>query len=488
MGDPGRGELSTARRAPGPPAIGARALAVLIAIGGLSGSCSAPPQNDAPPVVLISVDTLRRDHLSLYGYPRETSPRLDALAREAVVFDAAMAAHTNTGPSHATILSGLYPPAHGSFENGMPVRDEVRTLAHVLAERGYETAAFVGGWTLSDQATGLGDGFAVYEDRFDGWQRRADATVELARRWLETRDDGPFFLLLHFFDPHHPYDAPEPFFRRFAETPGTSAEVPGTSTADLPLEADRERLERAGTPAEIAEYVARYDGEIAWSDHQLGRFLDLLRERDLYDRALLVVTADHGETLGERAWPFDHGGRVYEEQVRVPLLLRLPEGRHGGRRMAAPVHHVDLVPTVLDALGSEAPAGLHGRSLLPFLDGETTAAALERRPLFSLSRPEPRRVPEVPGRPVKRGQVTALRLPAVKLVHYPGEEGALLQLFDLRRDPDERINLAGAQPRQAAELYDVAREWWRATRAGERTEPPELSDEAREALRALGYL
>ncbi|MEE8522677.1 MAG: sulfatase-like hydrolase/transferase, partial [Thermoanaerobaculia bacterium] len=177
-------------------------------LGLLSPACRHPgpePIVEVTDLVLISIDTLRRDHLSAYGYARDTSPHLRRLAAEGVVFETALAAHTNTGPSHASMLTGLYPQSHGVTRNREPIRPELETLAHRLRRRGYRTAAFVSGWTLSDEATGLGSGFEVYDDDVGRRERRAPETWRAARRWLGERyEEEPWFLFFHLFDPHYP--------------------------------------------------------------------------------------------------------------------------------------------------------------------------------------------------------------------------------------------------------------------------------------------
>jgi len=447
--------------------------AALLAFAPLALASCSDPRN----VVLISIDTLRRDHSTPYGYARDTTPALAELAKQAVVFDDAIAAHTSTAPSHASMLTGLYPPAHGVERNRYRLAPGVRTLGQMLGDAGYRTAAFVSGYTLNREHTGLDRGFERYVDH-EGIQRTAPATLRLALDWLEAEAGrgAPFFLFLHLYDPHYSYNAAEPFASRFLE-PGTRFRYP--------LLADRERLRRGeARPGEVDEYIRRYDGEIAYADHAVGILRNVLELLGCWDQSIVIVVSDHGETLDERAWVLDHGSRVTEEQIRIPLLLRLPGGRYGGQRVETPVHHVDLVPTVLELLGEPVPEGLHGRSLLPLLDGLTPREP--DRTLLSYARPMPERIDELPSFS-RKGLVVSLRAPPLKLVAYPNEGGALYQLFDLEADPAERRDLAASRPQLvealAARLEDLERQ------VGEpgAKAVPALPPDAEERLRALGY-
>lgn len=446
-------------------------------------------------VVLISIDTLRRDHLPTYGYARPTAPRIDGLARESVVFDEDVATHTNTAPSHASMLTGLYPPTHGILQNGDLLRAEVPTLPELLKATGYRTGGFVSGWTLKGDFTGLNRGFDRYHDRFPllsetggqprrAYIRHADETFERAHRWLtaEAARPGPLFVFYHLFDPHYPYDPPDDYLRRFLPAGQTGLRFPRE------LGPERTRLRSGGRPepGQIEEYIARYDGEIAFADEYVGRLLDDLRSLGLYDRSIIVLTADHGETLDDRPFVFSHGDRDYEEQVRVPLVVRFPGGRYGGQRVAAPVQHVDILPTVLDYLKIAAPEGVQGRSLMPIIAGRATP---EPRPAFSLARGEPDWAHDLDARIVQNGLVASVRLPPLKLVQYPTASGHFFELFDLSKDPGEKHNLATERPELTQRLHAELERWLQATRrGGTRQTESGLSPEAEEALRSLGYL
>ncbi len=434
-------------------------------------AAGAAPKN----LVLITLDTTRRDHLGVYGYARDTTPRLDAFARRCIRFDQAITTQTNTAPAHASILTGRYPTHHGLRYNGGRLSPAVPTLAERLAEAGLATGAFVSGWTMKGRPTGLDRGFSRYDDRLpQGNTRDAEGTIDAALAWLR-QQAGPYFLFVHLFDAHYPYDAPPPFDRRFPP-PHREWKV---HTEGFWLPGPKSRVDAAAA----AEWIRRYDNEIAYADHHLGRLLDALEARGDLEQTVVVVTADHGETLYERPWIFDHGGRLFEEQVHVPLLLCLPGGRHGGRRIAAPVGHIDLAPTITELFDLPA-APVDGRSLLPLLAG----APWPPRPLFLEARSEPKRVVLPAGvDQAPKGHLFALRQPPYKLILYPKAGGGFHPtLFDLSTDPGETQDLFGKIPegeRLLHLLLDHVGEEQRAPAAR-----PLLDREAEEALKALGYV
>ena len=445
----------------------ARALALA---AWLASGCSAEPM---PNVVLIAIDTLRRDHTSVYGYERDTTPRLRRFAEQGVRFDQAYAPMSLTGPAFATLLTGQYPVTHRLIKNGPRLAGEHRTLAEILAARGYQTAAVVSSFVLKERF-GFAQGFELFADEFepqtasvgsvDAWEghpvegafdRRAGATSEIALSWLaEGRDPGrPFFLLLHYFDPHTPYSPP------------------GAFSALFDPEAVRgDRLQEA---------VRRYDAEIAFTDHEIGRVLDAVDRELAGQPTLVVITADHGEALEEHGY-LGHGAHVFEEEVRVPLLSRWPGRIRGGRTLVEPVELVDLLPTILDLIGvAEGAAGLPGRSLGPALLGHGRLEA--SRPVF-LHRGHYREGMLGGAVPVK-GEKYAIV--ANRWKYIDGPEQGTRELYDLEHDPAERINRYYTAPDRAAEL--AARlAAWRKTYTTTGSEP-EVAPEDRAGLEALGY-
>jgi arylsulfatase A-like enzyme len=457
-------------------------LLVVCAVLAGNGCSESPPIVAARHVVLVSIDTLRRDHVTAYGYERNTTPNLEDLARSGIVFENAFAANTNTAPSHASMLTGLHPHTHGIQRNGYRLGDGVETLGQRLGD-GFARAAFVSGYPMQRGMTGLDRGFDHYDDDFGSdWQRGAEGTFQRTQKWLEQRgsDSRPIFLLFHLYDPHHPYDAPEGFAERFL--PG------GRKAFRFPVEESTYQRfwDGAAPPAELEEYVMRYDGEIVHADHYVGRLFDTLKRFSYWEQALVLVISDHGEALGERSAPFTHGGRVYDEQIRVPLILRLPGDRHAGSRIAEQVHHIDVAPTILDFLGIGGLPKVHGRSMRPLIEAPDSPAA--DRPVFSTALPQRWRVPEVVGEFKYDVLVSSIRTPSWKLISYPGIDGEIFQLFDLETDPRETSNLAAARDEKRAELRQSLVAWRREAGDRESVPPPTLSPEEEKALRALGYI
>jgi arylsulfatase A-like enzyme len=308
-------------------------------------SCQTGPKPTARHVVLVTIDTLRADRLGCYGNPNVATPHLDRLAEEgALALDATVHAPL-TRPSHTSMFTGLYPPEHGIRDNVSPsLPEDSVTLAEVLQGVGFHTAAFVSSIVLESQS-GLHQGFETYSDQFDVGeessdvrflntiQKRGDETIAEALDWLGSHHaEGRVFLWLHLYDPHDPYQPPEPYATRYAGRP--------------------------------------YDGEVAWSDELVGRLDTALTEAGIRDDTLLVVTSDHGEALGEHG-ETGHGYFVYETTLRVPLIFRGP-GIVPGLRLEVTARSVDLFPTILDLLGLAQPEGLHvsGRSLAEAIRGD----------------------------------------------------------------------------------------------------------------------
>lgn len=432
-----------------------------------------PPAGAAKSLVLISLDTTRADHLHCYGYPLPTSPTLDRLASEGVLFENVITQAVNTGPSHATMFTGLLPMAHQVRFNGVPLSIEFDTLATLLAKAGYKTAAFVSGYTLLASQSGLQRGFEVYDDQFTGQDRRAAETVDRALAWLKgVAPDKPYFLFVHLFDPHGKYDPPAGFAEKFRT--GSYPAIPATET--IP---EYQVLETAGggVSRDPLDYISRYDGEIAYADSQLARLLAQVGERPV-----ILFTSDHGETLVERDYHFSHGARLNEEALRVPLLLRAPGLKLKGKRVGGTAALVDLLPTALAALGQSVPAKLSGRNLLPF-------ARLGTIPAGGAAVSEGKAVPmNLDGRRVifpPRGLIFSARGDRYKIIAYPTATGALYEVFDLETDRTEKKPTLGSQAARQTPVYQALDLY---LAGGRIPAPPELDEETKKKLRSLGYV
>ena len=490
------------------------ALVGAVAVG--AGCERASPSR--PDVVFVSLDTTRADHLGAYGAAVAT-PAIDRVASEGVVFDNVSAACTTTLPSHVSMFTGLWPHRHGVPRNGFTVHERNEMLPERLRDAGYETVGVSAAVALSkllnfaqgfdawdqDPETGLGHVVANRE------ARRAGAITDAALSAVDRprRGRAPRFFFVHYVDPHAPYDPPEPYRSRFAG-PGADGSYEAVHRAQRrhrshggvppsdPLRLSDRMLDRAPVEAdeEDRSLAALYAGEVAYMDRELGRFFDGLRERGLYDDALIVVTADHGETLWEHADAFSHGIGTYETTVAVPLVVRLPGRRHAGQRVATPVSNVDIAPTVLAALGLALPKNVDGESLLPLLDG----AAFGRDASFSQGPLPAGELESGDLRWTNERKAHSVRVGDWKLVRTPYLDRE--ELFSLADDPGERVDRSDdGTPAVAARLTELRARldaWMAAadplpSEFFPRTRPAnELEAAARRAmwerLEALGYV
>lgn len=341
---------------------------------------SADLRSKATNVIVISIDTLRADRMGLYGHERDTTPNIDRFAQAGRVFDRAYSTSPFTSPSMVSMLTGLYPGGHGVRLLWQRIEPELVTLPDLLAPAGIQSAAVISNIVLGNDATGLGDRFAYFDETLDESQaqrpdmleRRADATTDAAIAWLDDQRDPaqPFLLWVHYIDPHCPYDPPadKPLdFEHLAAQPLTADSIPASVREDGVLDG--------------LEYVDRYDEEIAFTDVHVGRLLDRLAESGLLESSLIVITADHGEHLmdGDGGY-FSHGFGVRDAVVRIPLIIHGAGAPPG--RIHQPVSICDIMPTALAAVGIDPPSTIDGRSLLgaisprpPYVEGPDTGGS-----------------------------------------------------------------------------------------------------------------
>lgn len=445
----------------------------------------ADPSGSVRRIVLVSLDTLRADHLGTYGYPRDTSPRLDALAEEGFVFERAVAPAPNTPPSQMSMMTSLYPGRHGFTGNGDRLAPGIETLAGRLSAAGLATGGFVDGGYLK-AAFGFARGFDVYDDRGGGLA----GLVPRALRWLDAQGDRPFFLFLHTYDIHAPYVAPEPFAGMFHEVPYEGDLVPTIERLDA--------LFRAGAPLSEADrqhLVDSYDEGIRYADHQLGRFLDALAERGRLDDTLIVVTSDHGEEFGEHG-SLVHWQLYYQPNLHVPLIVRPPGGVEGPVRIAEMAELIDVLPTLLEWAGAPALPVAQGRSLRPWMRGEGSGRDRSERAGTGEARASGTPAPDALERAAFAWWADPEQLPLRSIIvdghqlifddYAPGKD----ELYDIEADPMAQRDLSGRRPALAARLRALGRQGmlasppWRP--AGEEGEL-KLDDATREELRALGY-
>jgi arylsulfatase A-like enzyme/tetratricopeptide (TPR) repeat protein len=407
------------------------------------GRAAADPKNLN--LLVITLDTTRADRIGAYGYKDIETPAIDRLAREGVLFEQTMAVAPLTLPAHCSIFTSRFPPEHGVRDNGgFFLSPQQLTLATYLKGKGLRTGAVVAAYVL-DGKWGLNQGFETYVDDFDvskrgGFglgdiQRPGNEVVDRALPWLEKVKGQRFFAWLHFYDPHQPYEAPEPFKSRYENHP--------------------------------------YNAEIAFMDSQVARVIDFFERNGLLDRTVIAVIGDHGESLNQHG-EGSHGFFIYEATTRVPFVIRAPFARVAGRRVADPVRSVDLVPTVLDLMGIAPPKGIAGVSLAPLMTGDRKTLDLEgyAEALYPLHH-------------FGWSDLRAWRAGRYKVIDAPRPE-----LYDLDRDPQEEKNIYADRRTLADGMISRLREHEKDTPGSEGASKPavDVDPEARARLAALGYV
>lgn len=330
-----------------------------------------------PHVVFISVDTLRADHLGAYGYGRETSPRIDELARSSVRFDQASSQASWTLPSHMSMITSQYPHVHGVEDDGTSLAEEATTLAEILAANGYDTAALIS-WVYLSEQYGFAQGFGRFEELLppphlvDSATRasfKAEHVTDYAIRWLERPHERPYFLFVHYFDPHLDYAPPEPYDTMF--DPDYKGDARGDFEWIWPYIKGVHHEPATITPRDLEHITALYDGEIRYTDVHVGRLLDAVDRTLGLDNCIIVFTSDHGEELNDHGSMEGHQWTLYEEVIRVPLLIRLPNRALAGRVIRAPVELIDIAPTLLARLGIARPGTFQGKDLFTIMNNPT---------------------------------------------------------------------------------------------------------------------
>lgn len=489
----------------------AGALAFLAA--GIGRPPSPPPvggQMPRPNLLLVVVDTLRPDHLSCYGYPRPTSPHLDALAARGIVFDDVVAQASFTMPSMATLFTGRLPFEHGVRCHPSTLASADTTLAERFRAAGYRTGAVVSNVLLSRQ-WGFAQGFDFYdvvaESPFGdagrmlapralqrlGRGEPADGTARTAARWLRRHAGSPFFLWVHFIDPHFPYEALPRLARKFDRGDAAPYEELLARYARGEIGRGELAVGQRLAPEVLARGTDRYDAEIAFADEGLGVLLDALEALGVAGNTLVVVTADHGESLGEHGVNFAHTFTTYESLMRVPLVVAGAGVVGGGRRVSGQASLVDVAPTLLAAAGIGGGAALRGRDLGAGWrgdpDGEANHVAYgENAPLLP-GHPSHDLIASFAGmhRTGMEGKWRMVREWPWKLIHIPGRPEGEDLLFQLESDPGEEEDLAALKPDELNGMRARLREFLEEEAAQERATVPEVDEKTAERLRSLGY-
>ncbi len=438
----------------------------------IPGCRKSARQSKRPNVIFVSMDTVRRDHCSVYGYEKNTTPQLSSFAQSATSFDLAYSPASSTGPSHATFFTSLHPIAHGVKKNGFILDAEFTTIAKILQNNGYQTAAVIGSFVLKSKF-GYANGFEFYDEDFDPkeakrpylkewadmlidatFDRRAQFVTNRSVNWIKNKANpaAPFFLFIHYFDAHDPYMPVEPFRASFAPT--------------NPI-------------ATLDKGIGEYDAEIAYIDNSIGKLLEAIRNMRLEENTLIVIASDHGEGLMQHNHMY-HGVNIYEELVRVPFLIRLPSRIPKGHIVTTPVGLVDLAPTILEMIGIDpADYPFQGRSFAESIFHKNPQTP---RPIYLYRRDYKEGV--VCSTYVK-GEKFGLHIDKWKYIDGPDENTK--ELFDLEQDPGELNNIYAFFPDQANSLAEKL-ERWRKDFTSTKPAQTVIQPEDIEKLKSLGYV
>lgn len=422
-------------------------------------------------IILISLDTLRADHLGIYGYHRNTSPSIDAFAKESIVFQNAVVQSPWTLPSHMSIMTSLYPSFHRVSGKITYLADEHVTLAELLREGGYRTAAFTdGGWMRP--VFGFNQGFEIYNSRKVGIVR----ILPKVKKWLDKNKSNPFFLFIHCYDIHAPYATYKPPYNRiFHDFTYTGHLIPSVKN----LKAARKN-ELKVNDEDLRHFIALYDGGIRYTDEKIGEFLSYLRDSGLEDQSLIIITSDHGEEFKEHG-SFDHWQLYYRPNLQVPLIMRIPNYPKKEIRIKELVQSIDLLPTILEIVGLPSHPKAQGRSLLPLIKRYKNFL---NRSLWHVFHPfkEDSHI-SFAEQPLSHNY--SIITDGYQMIYNLKSHS--IQLFNLKADPLAKSNIAKNHDdiserlsTQIREVYSVIPSYKESTIT--------IDEETREQLKALGYL
>jgi arylsulfatase A-like enzyme len=443
-----------------------------------------------PNVILIMIDATQARHLGCYGYKRATSPDIDRIASKSFVFSDAIAAATWTNPSAVSLLSSTDVSFHGVVQVDVGIPPNLPLLPECLKNNGFLTAAFINQPGLAKPEQGFNRGFTLYNASYGAMgtvkeQHTGDSRLTSdALQWLKENRNKRFFVWLWYISPHGPYSPPPPYDTLFQSDGiyATGKQVPVSSEDYGFGRIPRIHGDASSNSMDVDGYIARYDGEIRFVNDQIRRILDYVGESGLLKKSILIITADHGESLGENEWYFNHG-MAFESIIKVPLIISLP-GNSPAKRIDALVSLLDLAPTMCDILKIQQPSTFEGKSLLPLMKGNVKKirdyAFGERTMLYQ----NYLRTPQYK---------LTIGPPSQRLRDWLGHEGAVTELFDIQSDPGERHNLVNEKPEIAATLRGLLRNHAQAEISKSRslrirTKEAAIDENTKMTLRALGYL
>jgi arylsulfatase A-like enzyme len=459
-----------------------------------------PPTPDKPNILLITIDTLRADHLGCYGGSDDGTPMIDALSSGGATFLRATSQVPLTLPSHTSILTSTYPPIHGVRDNAKyRFGGSLPTLAGILKETGYQTAAFVSAFVL-DSRFGLDRGFQTYNDKIQNQayfyfstasppfalaalfklvgfappykpERKADKTTEAVIEWMEENSGNRFFLWIHFFDPHGPLNPPPPYDTLYIspDTDPLEFRKKMATYSSLLGKADANAL----TEEEIEGIRALYMGEVTYTDHYIGQLTEKLKELGIADRTLTILTADHGQSISEHGY-IGHDRELYRDIMQIPLIFHFPGRIPGGMKIDNQVQSIDIMPTTLDLLGIGTHEVCSGRSLMPLI---LSRSRVSEDPDVYLETLHPR-----------LNKMKLVGLSSGNYKYFRGIEGEREELYRIDTDPQEKENLLIQMPQKAEEMRNKLLELLEGMKDKADTREIPLDPQTMEAMKALGYI
>ncbi len=434
-------------------------IVTIIAIsGGVFSYCKI--KFSSPNVVLITIDALRPDHLGCYGYKRATSPNIDKLAQDGVLFTQAISQTSWTAASLMSLLTSTYPSTHKVDDWGLVLDQSLVTLAETLKRKNYVTAWGGGGNWIYKEIPSSGRGFDYFFDAPE-----VEGLIEQILEWMVKFKNKKFFIWVHFFDfPHTPYLPPAPYNELFISAEAGKKLPIGKGAGGKGFIPDFAVVNHI---TDIEYYISQYDGEIAYIDEQLGRILDRLKTLNLDKNTLVIISSDHGESLGEHNYYFQHGYYLYDQLLKVPLIIKGPKIPRGGV-IDQQVQMIDIIPTILSFLKIKTDTEVEGISLLPVILGR------ENKQIYAFSE-------------VSNGlNLKSIRTDGWKLIYNLTDDE--YELYDLKNDAEETVNLAGIEKKQFEYLKVILEEWMNRPRPTVTPLKEPLDEQTKDRLRSLGYL
>lgn len=420
-----------------------------------------------PNIILITVDALRPDNMSIYGYGRETTPYIDRLAKDGIIFNQVISVSSSTIASIPSLMTSTYPSRHLVHSMGVKMSDSIRTLAQILKKNGYYTAMIVAHLFPHFLYKRQDYNYVSIKNNCDS----AIVTQDVIR-WIENNRKKNFFLWIHYFDPHGPYTPPEVFARKYLNDKFYRENSKIISILDnyrggfggIP------RYQLLGDNTDVSYYISQYDAEINYVDFQIGNLIKVLKERGLYSRTIIILTADHGESLGEHNHYFDHGGYLYDILIRVPLIIKLPNEDFKNKIVSVQISHIDVVPTILDILKIRRDRVMVGHSLKKLIfTGDSSY------------------LPEYVFCELYEGtSKVAVRTSEWKLIFF--KENNTYELYNLKNDPGELINVLDSEKTIFLKLKEILDKWMQHNISKDRKQLIPLQEIDRSYLENLGYL